>query len=259
LTKNLGIALVLGLIGATLVIYVLEILDDTYKTPEDLEEALRVPVLGLTPMLPKSKTVQEMLNDPRSALSESYRSVRTALQFSTDAGVPKSLLVTSSHVSEGKSTTALALAYNFAQLSLRVLLIDSDLRKPSLHKALCCDNDVGLANYLVGDGVSANLFRETSTPGLTFMASGPLPPNPAELLAGPRLLSLLTFAHQKFDLVILDGPPVVGLADALLLASAASGTLMVVSASNTPKNVVKRALRRLHFARARMVGSLLWL
>lgn len=256
LVKNLGLALALGLIGSALAVYILELLDDTFKTPEEVEEALRVAVLGLTPLLSKSMTVEEAIGDPHSALSESFRSVRTALQFSTDDGVPKSLLVTSSRPEEGKSTASLALARNFAQLSLKVLLIDADLRNPSLHKALGCDNGVGLSNYLVGDRTS-NPFRKTSTPGLIFMASGPLPPNPAELLSGPKLLSLLTSAHQQFDLIILDGPPVVGLADALLLASVAAGTLMIVGACETPKNVVKRAMNRLHFARARLIGAML--
>jgi polysaccharide biosynthesis transport protein len=256
LWKNLGLALALGLMGSALAVYVLELLDDTFKTPEEVEAALRVPVLGLTPLLAKNTTVEDALGDPHSALSESFRSVRTALQFSTDGGVPKSLLLTSAHQGEGKSTTALALAQNFAQLSLKVLLIDADLRKPSLHKALGCDNGVGLSNYLVGDRAS-NVFCKTSTPGLIFMSSGPLPPNPAELLSGPKMLSLLTSAHQQFDLIILDGPPVVSLADALLLASVAAGTLMIVGACNTPKNVVKRAMNRLHFARARMIGAML--
>jgi polysaccharide biosynthesis transport protein len=121
---------------------------------------------------------------------------------------------------------------------------------------LCCDNGCGLSNYLVGDK-SDRIFCKTATPGLTFMPSGPLPPNPAELLSGPKLLNLLTFSHQRFDVVILDGPPVVALADALLLASVASGTLMIVRACTTPKKIVKRAMSRLHFARARMIGALL--
>jgi capsular exopolysaccharide synthesis family protein len=256
LKKNLEFAIILGLISAAGAVYLLELLDDSFKTPEELEEALQIPVLGLTPLL-KAVNLDEALGDPKSHLSESFRSVRTALQFSTDHGAPKSLLITSSHPGEGKSTTSLALARNFAQLSLRVLLIDADLRKPSMHKLLECDNSVGLSNYLSGGDVSAGVFRRTATPGLMFMASGPLPPNPAELLSSSKLLSLLTFAHQRFDLIILDGPPVVGLADALLLASVAAGTLMIVGACDTPRNVVKRAVNRLHFARARMIGTML--
>jgi polysaccharide biosynthesis transport protein len=256
LKKNLSWALVLALIGSATAVYVLEHLDDTFKTPEDVEQTLGVPVLGLTPLLPKTITMEQALGDPRSALSESFRSLRTALQFSTSEGVPKSLLVTSSRPGEGKSRTSLALAQNFAQLSLNVLLIDADLRKPSLHEALGCDNRCGLSNYLVGE-TPGRLFRQTDTPGLIFMPSGPLPPNPAELLAGSRLLALLTSAYEQFDLVIFDGPPVVALADALLLASVTVGTLLIVRACVTPRKVVKHAIKRLHFARSRIIGAML--
>ena len=257
LKKNLGVALTLGLIASALAIYVLELLDDTFKTPEDVEQSLQVPVLGLVPLLPKTSTVEKALSDPHSALSEAFRSVRTALQFSTKDGVPRSLLVTSSRPGEGKSATSLALARNFAQLSLRVLLIDADLRKPSLHESLGCNNHCGLSNYLVGNHGAQRVFSATTTPGLTFMASGPLPPNPAELLAGPKLLALLNFAYQQFDLVILDGPPIVALADALLLGSVTNGTLIIVRACSTSKKVLKRAMNRLHFARARVIGVVL--
>lgn len=257
LKKNLGWALALALLGSAAAVYLLELLDDTFKTPEDVEQTLGVPVLGLTPLLPKTVTIEEALNDPRSALSESFRSLRTALQFSTNDGVPKSLLVTSSRPGEGKSRTSLALAKNFAQLSLKVLLIDADLRKPSLHEVLGCDNRSGLSNYLVGETEGRKLFRSTAIPGLIFMPSGPLPPNPAELLSGNRLLTLLTHAYEMFDLVIFDGPPIVALADALLLASVAVGTLIIVRACETPKKVVKRAMNRLHFARARIIGAML--
>lgn len=257
LAKNLGLALVLGLIVAALAVYILELLDDTFKTPEQVEEGLRLPVLGLTPLLAKNASLEEAFGDSHSALSEAYRSVRTALQFSTDGGVPKSLLVTSAQQGEGKSTSALALARNFAQLGQRVLLIDADLRNPSLHKALACENDVGLSNYLAGGNAVSNIFKKTATPGLTFLPSGPLPPNPAELLAGPKLLSFLTVSLQRHDLVIVDGPPVMGLADALLLGSVTMGVLLVVSACDTRRGVAKAALKRLHFGRARIVGALL--
>ena len=257
LRKNLGTALFLGLALSALLVYVLELLDDTFKTPEQVEEFLQLPVLGLTPLVAKNSTVTEAQKDPHSALSEAFRSIRTALQFSTDTGVPKSLLVTSSRPSEGKSTASLSLARNFAQLGMKVLLIDADLRNPSLHKTMQLENTVGLSNYLAGGNLPTNLFQKTETPGLTFIGSGPLPPNPAELLAGPKLLSFLTLGYQKFDLIILDGPPVMGLADALLLGSVVGGTLMVVNACETRRGVAKGALKRLHFARARLVGAIL--
>jgi capsular exopolysaccharide synthesis family protein len=196
-----------------------------------------------------------LLQEPRSSFAEAYRSLRTALQFSTTSGVPKSLLITSSRPSEGKSSTAATLARNFAELGMRVLLIDADLRKPSLHTALGLGNGFGLTNCLIDNAIPPDVFQKTAVSGLTFMASGPLPPNPAELLAGPKMLSLLTVAAEKYDIVIVDSPPVGGLADAPLLANMVIGTLLVVDVSATHRGVARAAVKRLHFARAQMVGT----
>ena len=189
--------------------------------------------------------------------AEALRSLRTALQFSTDQGAPKSILVTSARPSEGKSTTALALAINFAQLGMKVLLIDADLRNPSQHRNLKCNNGIGLSNFLAGGATAGSIFQQTDVDGLYFMSSGPLPPNPAELLAGARMVSLLSMASEKVDTVIIDAPPVMGLADAPLLASMASGTLLVIATRDTRRGMVKAALKRLHFARARMIGAVM--
>jgi capsular exopolysaccharide synthesis family protein len=195
--------------------------------------------------------------DLRSAFPESSRSLRTALQFSTDRGAPRSLLVTSAMPSEGKSTTALVLGQFYAQLGKRVLIVDCDLRNPSLHRSLGVDNSEGLSNYLAGALKPTDLIRPTEMEGLMYMPSGPLPPNPAELLMGSKMLSLITVASEKFDLLILDGPPVMGLADAPILSNLAQGTLLVVRAGATRVAVVKNALKRLQSARAHVVGGLL--
>lgn len=260
LVKNLLLALLLGLILAAATIAVLEALDDTFKTPEDLEEGLGVAVLGVAPILAATsdKTpLNEVLGDVTSPLSEAFRSLRTALQFTTADGAPKSLLVTSSRPGEGKTTTAVCLAANFAQLGMRVLLIDGDLRNPSIHRLLSLDNAVGLSNFLASSTDSSKLTQSCMIDGVSVLTTGPLPPNPAELLAGPRFVSLLTTAVETFDMVIIDGPPVMGLADAPIIASVAAGTLMVVECGGTRRAIVRDALRRLHFARARLVGALL--
>ena len=167
----------------------------------------------------------EALADPRSAVSEAYYSVRTALQFSTNEGVPPNLLITSARPSEGKSTTAMALAQNFARLGLRTLLIDSDLRNPSLHKALGRHNSSGFSNLLTGAQPLSEVTQTTDDPNLFVLPCGPLPPNPAELLARARAKQVLQQVGEQFDQVIIDGPPVMGLADAPLLASVAAGTV----------------------------------
>ncbi|MDB5569212.1 MAG: capsular biosynthesis protein [Hyphomicrobiales bacterium] len=261
LRKNLLAALLLSLLAAAGVIAVREALDDTFKSVEDMEAGLRLPVLGVTPMLSgvaaESTPVMEVLTDVTSPMAEAYRSLRTALQFSTEDGAPKSLLVTSARPGEGKSTTSVCLAANFAQLGMRVLLVDGDLRNPSVHKILAADNSAGLSNYLAGSADASGLVKSSSIKGVTLMTTGPLPPNPAELLAGPRFLSLLATASETFDVVIIDGPPVMGLADAPIIASVTGGTLLVVQAAGTRRAVVRDAVKRLDFARARLLGTLL--
>jgi polysaccharide biosynthesis transport protein len=140
---------------------------------------------------------------------------------------------------------------------MSVLLIDADLRNPSAHQLLRCQAENGLTNYLVGSASAGNMMQGTDVPRLCFMASGPLPPNPAELLAGQNMVRLLSSASEKFDIVIIDAPPVLGLADAPLLASVGAGTLLVLGAGETRRGVIKAALKRLHFARAQMVGVVL--
>lgn len=256
LFQNLEIALLGGLLLGGLLALFFEYLDDTLKTPADIEKQLGLAVLGIIPKL-KNMTPSKALEDPRSAFSESYRSVRTALQFSTESGVPRSLLVTSARPGEGKSTSALTLAQNFAQLGKRVLLIDADLRNPSLHKTLGLDNTLGLSNCLAGAAKPQDVIHAPDDGSLHVILSGPVPPNPAELLAGPKMLSLLTVAMAKYDQVIIDGPPTIGLADAPIIAHVAMGTLLVIDAGETRKQIAKGAVKRLQTARARLVGALL--
>jgi succinoglycan biosynthesis transport protein ExoP len=256
LPLNLAIGVMLGLMLGVLLAFVLEFLDDTLKSPEDIEQHLRLAVLGIVPHL-KKQSVQDAAGDPRSAFSEAYRSVRTALQFSTDNGVPKVLLVTSPSPSEGKSTSALTLARNFAQLGKKVLLIEADLRNPSLHRAVGVRSETGLSSLLAGAATANQVVMDTDDERLKVILAGPLPPNPAELLSGSRLLSMLTVAAEHYDQVIVDGPPVLGIADAPLLANVVSGTLLVVQAGQTRIKTAQAALKRLAVARAHVIGGLM--
>ena len=261
LRNNLLLAFILGLMGAAGVIVVRESLDDTFKSPEDIEETLNLAVLGIAPLyVPEEEdrtAFDEVQTSPTSAMAEAYRSLRTALQFTTEAGAPKSLLVTSSRPGEGKSTTSASIALNFAQLGCKVLLIDGDLRNPSQHKVFRIENSAGLSNYLAGSDEASDLVKTTGVGGVSLMTTGPLPPNPAELLGGPRFATLLANAMEVYDVVIVDGPPVMGLADSPIIASIAHGTLLVIEAGKTRRGVVRDAVKRLEFARARIVGTLL--
>jgi len=254
---NLARGLLAGLVLGMLLAFLLEFLDDTLKTPDDVEQKLKLAVLGLIPKLGQKQSIVEASADPRSPFSEAYRSVRTALQFATDHGVPRSLLITSPAPGEGKSTTALALARNFAQLGKRVLLIEADLRNPSLHRTLGIRGEAGLSNLLSGSSGLAEVTLGTDEERLSVILAGPLPPNPAELLSGSKFVSMLTVASERYDQIIIDGPPVLGLADSPILANAVEGTLLVITSGKTRIATAQQALKRLLAARGRIVGALM--
>ena len=255
-SRNLAMGMLLGMILGVLVAFVLEFLDDTLKTPDDIEQRLKLAVLGIIPRLAKQLPI-DALKDPRSAFAEAYRSVRTSLQFSTDQGVPRILLITSASPGEGKSTTAMTLARNFSQMGKRVLLIEGDLRNPSLKKTMGMHSDMGLSNLLAGAATVFDVVLDTDDERLKVVLAGPLPPNPSELLSGSRLVSFLTIAAQHYDQVIIDGPPIMGIADAPILSNVVDGTMMVVHSGKTRISTAQAAVKRLHAARAHIVGSLL--
>jgi succinoglycan biosynthesis transport protein ExoP len=257
LSRALLLSVALGLGAGLAAAYVLEQLDDKVRSAEELEQITGLAILGIIPKVAKSEAADEALADPRSPLSEAYRSLCTSLQFSSEKGLPKTIAVTSTSPSEGKSITSLAVARHFATLGQKVLLIDADLRNPSLHTRMGLDNSIGLSNYLTGACEPPETFQRTQIPNLAFMATGPLPPNAADLLGGTRIHSLLSVGLDVFDLIVVDGPPVMGLADAALLASATSATLFVAGAGQAPSGAVRGALKRLQFTRSHVVGAVL--
>jgi capsular exopolysaccharide synthesis family protein len=252
--RALMIALLLGLGAGFGAAYVLERLDDKIRAPEQLEVATGLSTLGI---IPNVSDVGEELADPRSALSEAYRSLCTTLQFTTENGLPRSLLITSSGASEGKSLTAYSVAKHFAHLGRSVLLVDADMRNPSLHKKFNCDNSLGLSSYLTGACTPPDAMQSTGIAKLAFMASGPLPPNAADLLGSSRLYSLMSIGLEVFDLIVVDGPPVLGLADAQLLSAAAAATVFIVGGGQSRTGVVRGALKRLHQSRGTVIGAVL--
>ena len=254
LRRAILMSLLLG-IGAGLgTAYLLERLDNKVRSAEQLELASGLTTLGV---IPNVKDVESEAADTRSALNEAFRSLCTALQFASDQGLPRTITITSSGPGEGKSLTSLAIAKHFAALGRKVLLVDADLRNPSLHLKLKGDNAAGLSNYLTGACTPPEVMQKTEIANLAFIASGPLPPNAADLLAGPKMLSLVSIGCEVFDLIVIDGPPVLGLADAQLLSSAASATVFVVAAGGARVGVIRGALKRLQMARANVLGTIL--
>lgn len=256
LSNNLAYGLLSGAMLGILLALLLEYLDDTLRTPLDIEKHLHLPVLGIIPKLNKEMP-EDVQKDPRSAFSESYRSVRTALQFSTDRGTPKVLLITSPAPGEGKSTAALTLSRGLSQLGKRVLLIEGDMRRPSLGKTLDISAEYGLSNLLAGGSTLKQTVIKTDNPHLDVILSGPIPPNPTELLAGPKMISLLLTAGEKYDQIIIDGPPVLGIADAPVLSNIATGTLIVTKSGSTRISSAKSSVKRLWTAHARIIGAMI--
>ena len=256
-TANMGMFFLLGMIAALAVAFLLERLDNTVTKLEEFERLTGLSTLGAVPVIAAGSTLEGEMANLRSRMWEAYRSLCTFLKFATDNGLPKSVFFTSAHPSEGKSTSSLAVARHFSSLGLKVLLIDGDLRKPSLHRKLALENSFGLTNYLTGAISPAKSLQTTEFDNLYFMSSGPVPPNPSELLGSPRLSMLMSMASEKFDLVVVDGPPVMGLADAHLLSRATAATIFATQAGKTPKHAIRAALKRLHSGRCNVIGTVL--
>lgn len=254
---NLAIALMLAFAVSAAIVYLLELLNNTFSNPDQIEADLKLPVLGIMPLVDDTR-VQEQLVDQKSALSEAYRSLRTSLQFTGTDGSPRSLLVTSSEPSEGKSTTAFKLAQDFGSIGLRVLIVDADMRKPNLHIQFGTDNVIGLSNLLTNTVRKDDLqrvFRPTSQPNVTFLSAGTIPPNPPDLLSSPKMALLLQVCTDRYDIVIIDSPPVMGLSDSPILARIVEGSLLVVSANQVTRKSAQAALKRLKTVGGHVFGA----
>ena len=262
LRKNLSIALLFGLLGGVGLAFLFNKLDDTVKSGSDLEQLTHMSVLGIVPHVEKSssKDCIGMLayTEPTSALAEAYRSFKTALSLSMAGGHPKILQITSSGIGEGKTTTAIGVAFTFIQSGAKVLLIDADLRNPSIHRQLHIPNESGLTNYLVGEKtLGESVTHSKLHDNLFLVTAGPLSPNPAELLASDKMNEFLSTAEERFDIVIVDGPPVLGLADSLVLSNITYGTVVVVDAGETRKGVLTDSIKRLRAVQANIIGTIL--
>ena len=247
---GLGAGLLVGIAAAI----GLELINDTIKTREDVRKKLALPCLGAVPKTAQRDTFVEDLKNPTSMVSEAYSAIVAALRFSTESGTPKVLLVTSTQSGEGKSSTALALAQNFARREKSVLLIDSDLRKPAFKAA---SDKVGLSKLLTADEPVRDHVVETQHSKLWLLPSGPVPPNPADLLSTGRIRKIIAEASEQFDLVVIDGPPTIGLADSPLLAAAAGNVLFVVESGKTRTRAAIEALNRLDATGTHILGATL--
>ncbi|MBU6393170.1 MAG: polysaccharide biosynthesis tyrosine autokinase [Sphingomonadales bacterium] len=259
LLRNMMVALLIGLGLAGAFIYLRTLLDDSVKVPEDIEGKLQMPFLGIIP-LARELDINMAMEDPKSPVSEGYNSLRSALLYSTPTGLPKKILVTSSQPSEGKSTTSLAIARGIARLGRSVVLLDVDLRRPSLHRAigmLNSDNSGGVSSILTSQSPIDDVIRDTDINTLKMITSGPIPPSPTELLSSSQMPLLIDQLSERFDLVILDSPPVLGLADSPLLAALVDGVVIVIQSDRSRRGSLKASLRRLRSMHTHILGGLL--
>jgi len=255
--NNLVISLITGLVLALAVAFALDYLDDTIKTPEDITRKLRIPFLGLVPSVRGDK--QPVLSGPvPHDFGEAYRALRTSLVFTSGGEKTRVIAVTSAQPLEGKTTTACNLAMVLAFGGSRVLLIDADLRRPGVHKALKMNNTVGLSHLLVGQARVREAIQRTSDPNFCVMTAGRTPPNPSELLSSERMRQLVgNLSEGPFDWVIIDTPPVLAVTDAVVLSPMVSGTVFVLGAEMTRRRLAERAVHMVLQTRPRVVGAVL--
>lgn len=256
LLLNLAISLLAGLGLGALVAFALEQMDEAIADPMEVERRLGLPLLGSVPKV-DGGTPREALLDRKSDLVDAYLAVQTNLAFTTEHGVPRSFAVTSTRPAEGKSTTALALATTLARAGRKVILVDGDMRSPSVHHLGGVGHEYGLSNFLTGqDDIEAMTFPMADL-GFTAMSAGPIPPNAAELLTGKRLSLLIDRLSHDYEHVVIDSPPVMGLADAPLIAGRVEAVIYAVESHGIRSSLVRTALNRLASANARIIGGVL--
>lgn len=254
---NTLMAAALGLILAVAGAFFLEYLDDTVKTAEDAWRVLDLPTLGAIARISSIKESQEHVvtaRHPRSPITEAYRVLRTNIQFSGLTNSSATLLVTSAAPGEGKTTTAANLAVIMAQAGKQVILIDSDLRRPAMHRFFGLPNSLGLTNLLVEEPDLEATLAKTEVDGLRVLTSGPLPPNPTELLSSPQMAALIQQLKARADVVILDSPPALAVADASVLATQVGATLMVIEAGHTRSEVCRQSKEILERVGGKLLG-----
>lgn len=267
--QNVLIAIFIGLALGIGLVFLLDMLDNTVKSQDDVEHYLGVPLLGILPSIPATTAADRAGNkalverdlyvsqSPSSAVSECARAIRTSLLFSSPDRPFKVLLVTSTGPREGKTTTAISIGITMAQSGQRVLLIDGDLRRPRLHRTFGVPSSAGLSTMILGESNVDDSVKNTGIDRLFLLPAGPVPPNPAELLQSQHYATVLDRLAERFDRIVIDSAPVGVVTDGLVMASRADGLVLVLRAGVTPKKAAWRGRRALQDVKAHIYGAVL--
>ena len=253
---NIALALLSGMALAGAFVFLREMLDDKIRAPEDVERKLGLQLVGLIP-LAQDENVEDSKNDNKSVIGEAYNSLVANLKWTGASGLPRSIAVTSAQASEGKTTTANAIAVDLARLGKNVLLIDADLRRPTLQRYTAAFDQQGLPAVLTQEASFEELVQPSDEANLSFLTGLPIPPNPTILLGGAGFSTLMAKVEEIYDVIIVDCPPMLGLADTPSIATCVESVLIVVDGSQSHRGSVKSALRRLQLVRANVIGAVL--
>ena len=262
---NLLLAAVVGLFLGVGLAFFLEHLDDTVKTPEDLEGLIQLPSFGIVPeaaharrkLLDSNNSCPVELitsGHPKSMLSEAYRSIRTSILLSTSGKPPRTIAISSPNPGEGKTTTVINTGIVLSQTGVQVVLIDADMRKPRLHQIFGKENGVGLSNFLSGNAELESVIKNSEIPNLYYIPSGPIPPNPSELLGSALFKDMIEGLGSRFNHLLIDSPPLLAFSDSVIISTNVDGVIMVVIDGKTPRETLQRSKEVLLQVDARILG-----
>jgi non-specific protein-tyrosine kinase len=253
-------AVAVGAIIAIGIVFLIEYLDDTIKSPEQIVADTNLSTLGAIAYIPGAKLADHLVTHktPRAPVSEAFRMVRTNLSFAAVDGGLRAFIVSSASPGEGKSTTTANLAVVMAQTGKQVLIVDADLRRPKQHKIFEVPNNQGLTTAILDNQTPiSHHIQQTAVPNLRVITSGPIPPNPAELLNSQRMNQVLAELNEEADIILFDSPPILSVADASILAPQVDGCLLIVEVAKTRRNLFSQAVTRIMNANVHVYGCIM--
>lgn len=266
--QNLLLGLIVGLALGVGLAFFLEYLDNTIKVPDDIKNILKLPYLGPVPAIAAAEggaengarnPADDLVSylSPKSTASEAYRGIRTSILFSSAEQAPQVLIISSSGPREGKTITSANIAITMAQAGNRVVILDCDMRRPRVHKIFSLSRDRGMSNLLVGNDELDNILIRTDIPNLDVIPSGPIPPNPSEVLSSQRMADLIEVLRGRYDRIIIDTPPITAVTDAVILSKVVDGVVLIVRAGVAHRELVRNAVEQLRQVNAHILGAVL--